>query len=371
MSSLSKCRVLLVDDSPANLDVLVETLKDEHILSVATDGPLAITLTRKVRPDIILLDVMMPSMDGFQVCEVLRGDEQTRDIPIIFLTALEQPESKVRAFDTGAVDYITKPFHPAEVRSRLRTHLSLVMARRELAKQNDILDRRVRERTRELDINQKETIIRLSLAAEHRDTDTGAHIRRIQEYCVILARQCGLPEQEAQDIALASTMHDLGKIGIPDAILNKPGPLTREEWVVMRKHPLIGATILENSRSRLINLSRSIALRHHEHFNGRGYPHGLVGEAIPLAGRIVGLVDVLDALTSKRPYKPAWEFDRAVAAIAAERGSHFDPQLVDMFMASLGKMQAVHAKWSATVGPSLGDMLEYLTARFQEEADDI
>jgi putative two-component system response regulator len=363
MKALSDCKVLIVDDSPSNIDVLVETLKDHYHLSVAVDGPDALANVTRNKPDIILLDVMMPKMSGFEVCRILRNSTETKEIPIFFLTALDESESKVRAFDYGAVDYITKPFYPSEVLSRLRTHLSLLLARRELSEQNNILEIKVRERTLELENNQKETIIRLALAAEHRDTDTGSHIRRIQEYSKLLARHSGLDEAQSEDLGLASTMHDLGKIGIPDNILLKPGRLTPEEMVIMRSHTEIGANILANSDSRLIAQSRDIALTHHEHFDGKGYPRGLSGKDIPLGGRIVCLADVFDALGSKRPYKEPWPFDKAVEAILQGRGTHFDPDLTDVFEAHRDEIYSIYIKWSCETSPRPEELMGELITR--------
>jgi putative two-component system response regulator len=363
MKALADCKVLIVDDSPSNIDVLVETLKDHYHLSVAMDGPDALSNVARNKPDIILLDVMMPKMSGFEVCRILRDAPDTREIPIFFLTALDESESKVRAFDFGAVDYITKPFYPSEVLSRLRTHLSLLLARRELSEQNNILETKVRERTLELENNQKETIIRLALAAEHRDTDTGSHIRRIQEYSKLLARCSGLDEAQSEDVGLASTMHDLGKIGIPDNILLKPGRLTDEEMTVMRSHTEIGANILANSNSPLIIQSREIALTHHEHFDGNGYPLGLRGKEMPLGGRIVGLADVFDALLSKRPYKEPWPFDKAVEAILQGRGTHFDPDLTDVFEARLDEIHAIQVKWSNSITLRPEDLMSEMIVR--------
>jgi len=370
MKDLRDCRVLIVDDTPSNIDVLVEALKDHHQIAVATDGAGALANVARSKPDIILLDVMMPKMSGFEVCQVLKQPPDTRDIPVIFLTALDQGESKVRAFETGAVDYITKPFFPAEVLSRLRTHLSLLLARRELSEQNTILERKVRERTRELATNQKETVIRLAMAAEHRDSDTGAHILRIMAYSSLLARHMGLSPEESENLGLASTMHDLGKIGIPDAILLKPGRLTDAEWAVMRGHAVIGAKILSGSSSLLIRQSRVIALTHHERWDGTGYPGGLAGEDIPLAGRIVGLSDVFDALTSRRPYKEPWPFEEAVQAIVQDRGSHFDPALVDVFMEKLEDIRAIFDAWSDEEDPHATELMARFLGVAWEGADD-
>ncbi len=341
MEDLSQCNILVVDDTRSNIDLLVAALKDHYRLSVATNGENALKIARAKRPDLILLDVMMPEMDGFEVCTRLKAEEESRDIPIIFLTALDDPEKKSLAFRAGAVDYITKPFYAEEVKARVRTHLSLMMARRSLTNQNCILEERVRERTAELERNIRETLLRLGLAAELRDNDTGMHIRRIKEYTVLLATRYGLDEKQAHDIGLAATMHDIGKIGIPDGVLLKPGKLDQDEWSTMKSHVRIGAAILENPTSALLELSRVIALSHHERWDGRGYPNGLKGEAIPLPGRIVGLVDVFDALTSERPYKRAWTVDKAIAMILSERGSHFDPDLVDVFEANLNEFKAI------------------------------
>ncbi|GAB7079330.1 response regulator [Megalodesulfovibrio paquesii] len=332
MEDLSQCRLLLVDDTKTNIDLLVAALMGEYTLSVALNGPSALNIAKKLTPDLILLDVMMPEMDGFTVCQQLKADTATSDIPVIFLTAMDDPDMKTRGFQFGAVDYITKPFHAAEVKARVRNHLSLLLARRALSRQNSELEHRVRERTRELEHNYRDTLLRLGMAAEYRDNDTGQHIRRIREFTSLLARKSGCSPKEAEDMGLAATMHDIGKIGIPDAILLKPGKLDAAEWKIMQTHSRIGADILASSNSPLLNLSPTIALTHHERWDGTGYPQGLAGESIPLAGRIVGLVDVFDALTSNRPYKAAWSVTEAAAAIRKERGSHFDPALVDLFV---------------------------------------
>ncbi|MCA1986856.1 MAG: response regulator, partial [Desulfovibrio sp.] len=233
MEDLTTCRLLLVDDTKTNIDLLVASLMSDYTLSVALNGPSALSIAAKLKPDLILLDVMMPEMDGFTVCRRLKEDPATSDIPVIFLTAMDDLDMKTRGFQMGAVDYITKPFHAAEVKARVRNHLSLLLARRQLAHQNSELEHRVQERTQELEHNYRDTLLRLGMAAEYRDNDTGRHIRRIREFTALLARKCGCSPKEAEDMGLAATMHDIGKIGIPDAILLKPGKLDDEEWRIM------------------------------------------------------------------------------------------------------------------------------------------
>ncbi|AGW13163.1 HD domain-containing phosphohydrolase [Megalodesulfovibrio gigas] len=369
MNDLNSCRLLLVDDTKTNIDLLVAALMDDYILSVALNGPSALHIAAKLKPDLILLDVMMPEMDGFAVCQQLKADPETSDIPVIFLTAMDDPDMKSKGFQFGAVDYITKPFHAAEVKARVRNHLSLLLARRQLARQNSELEHRVQERTRELEHNYRDTLLRLGLAAEYRDNDTGRHIRRIREFTALLARKSGCTPKEAEDMGLAATMHDIGKIGIPDAILLKPGKLDAQEWQIMQRHAQIGADILACSNSPLLNLSRTIALTHHERWDGTGYPQGLAGETIPLAGRIVGLVDVFDALTSDRPYKPAWSVAEAAAVIHKERGAHFDPALVDLFLDDFDAFLHIydqHKDGAPGNGSTLA-LLEEIQHRVQEE----
>lgn len=371
MDDLKQCRLLLVDDTKTNIDLLVATLMDDHVLSVALNGQSAIKIAKKLRPDLILLDVMMPEMDGFEVCRILHDDPDTAEIPIIFLTAMDDPDMKAKGFQEGAVDYITKPFHAAEVKARVRIHLSLLLARRKLANQNVLLEHRVEERTRELDLNYRETVLRLGMAAEYRDNDTGQHIRRIREYTALLARKGGAyTAKEAEDMGLAATMHDIGKIGIPDAILLKPGKLDAEEWRIMKTHAKIGADILANSNSSLLDLSSSIALCHHERWDGTGYPHGLCGEAIPLPGRIVCLVDVFDALTSDRPYKNAWTVEEAAAVIKKDSGSHFDPHLASVFLEHISEIKAIHDRYveEPAAGLAANDLLEELRTSMEKAA---
>ncbi|CAM5785760.1 two-component system response regulator [Castellaniella caeni] len=319
--------LLLVDDEPTNLQVLRHTLQDEYRLLFAKNGATALELVRKERPDLILLDVMMPGMSGHAVCQALKQDPATRGIPVIFVTAMSDADDEYHGLELGAVDYVTKPFSPAIIRARVRTHLSLVAA-------DEVRDTRLR------------IIQCLGAAAEYRDNETGMHIIRISHFARCLARAVGYDEAEADDLLHASPMHDVGKIGIPDAILLKPGKLTDDEWRIMRRHPAIGAQIIGDHPSRLLRMAATIALRHHEKWDGSGYPDGLAGEAIPHEARIVALVDVFDALTSVRPYKRAWPVDEALAYIRAQSGRHFDPVLVEAFMGCMPEILDIRQRWA-------------------------
>lgn len=340
-SELSKRRVLLVDDTKANIDILVAALKDTFKLGVAMNGARALEYVRANHVDLILLDVMMPELDGFEVCSRLKDDPDTAEIPVIFITAMDRPEDKTKGFSHGAVDYITKPFDITEVKARVRTHLTLVEAQEALLEQNLSLEEMVRERTQELEETQLEIINRLGLASEYRDEGTGQHVQRISEYCRILSRAAGIPREEAQLIALASTMHDAGKIGISDSILLKPGALTKEEWEEMKRHSEIGGQLLSGSKSKLLQLAEEIALTHHERWDGTGYFKGLKGEDIPLAGRIVCICDVFDALVSERPYKKAWSVREALDEIDAWAGRQFDPWLAELFVGLETELQLI------------------------------
>jgi len=323
--------LLLVDDEPTNLQVLRHTLQDDYRLLFAKDGETALRLVRENRPDLILLDVMMPGMSGFEVCKSLKQDPWTAPIPVIFVTALADVANEQAGLELGAVDYISKPFSPPIVKARVRTHLSLVRA-------DDVLATRL------------QIVQCLGRAAEYKDNETGLHVIRMSHYTRIIALAMGYTEHQADELLHAAPMHDIGKIGIPDAILAKPGPLTDEEWVIMRQHTVIGTRILGDHPSGLLRLAASIALHHHEKWDGSGYPKGLAGEDIPLASRIVAIADVFDALISERPYKRAWPVEEAVALIRSESGTHFDPQVVNAFLERLPEIVKVSERWAdATV----------------------
>lgn len=320
-------RLLLVDDEPTNLQVLRQVLAQDYRLLFATDGARALELARAQQPQLILLDVMMPGMDGHAVCSALKADAVTAAIPVIFVTALADSQDEARGFETGCVDYITKPISAAVVRARVKTHLSLV-------------------RLDELRESRLHIIQRLGRAAEYKDNETGMHVIRMSHFARLLALAAGCDADWAQDLFYAAPMHDVGKIGTPDAILQKPGKLTPEEWVVMRRHPEVGAAILGEHPAGVLRLAREVALGHHEKWDGSGYPQGLAGEAIPLAARIVALADVFDALTSERPYKAAWTPEDALAHIQAQAGQHFDPALVALFVPLLAQLLEVRQRWA-------------------------
>lgn len=324
-------QLLLVDDEASNLQVLRHILQDDYRLLFAKDGAKALELAQRERPELILLDVMMPDMTGFEVCSRLKADPATAAIPVIFVTALADVADEARGFELGAVDYITKPVSPAIVKARVRTHLSLVRV-------EELLETRL------------QIVQRLGLAAEYKDNETGLHVIRMSHYAQILARATGFNEMEAERILHAAPMHDVGKIGIPDAILRKPGKLDAAEWAVMQRHAEIGAQIIGEHSAGLLRMAHEIAYCHHEKWDGSGYPRGLRGETIPLEARIVAIADVFDALTSERPYKKAWTVEAAVALLREESGRHFDGELVELFIAQLPAILKVKERWAEEGG---------------------
>jgi len=321
-----KQNVLIVDDEPVNLKVLNNILKELYKLTFAKSGAEALRLIEKERPDIILLDVMMPEMTGYEVCEHLKNQSAYKTIPIIFVTALNDAVDEAKGLNIGAVDYISKPVTPAVVKARVKTHLSLV-------------DVEEVKRTR------LQVIQRLGRAAEYKDNETGMHVMRMSHYTKIISLAYGHSAQYADALFHAAPMHDIGKIGIPDSIMLKPGKLTPEEIKVMQKHPEIGAEILGESDSDLIDLAKVVAMTHHEKWDGTGYPNQLKGENIPIEGRIVALADVFDALTSIRPYKEAWPINDAIDFMVSQKNKHFDPELVDLFIQELDKIIEIKDRW--------------------------
>ncbi|AUN94489.1 HD domain-containing phosphohydrolase [Pseudazoarcus pumilus] len=319
--------LLLVDDEPSNLHVLREILQEDYRLLFARDGERALQIARSSHPDLIVLDVMMPGLTGYEVCRTLKDEAATAPIPVIFVSALAEVGDETRGFDAGGVDYLTKPVSPAVVRARVRTHLKLV-------------------RVEELVATRLAIVQRLGVAAEYKDDETGRHVIRMSHYSRVLALAAGLGERVADEILHAAPMHDVGKIGIPDAILRKPGKLDADEWKIMASHVEIGARIIGEHETGLLALARRIALCHHEKWDGSGYPAGLAGEDIPIEARIVAIADVFDALTSERPYKHAWPVEEAVALLQRERGRHFDARLVDLFVEHLPEMLEIRARWA-------------------------
>jgi putative two-component system response regulator len=318
--------VLLVDDYPENIEVLAGSLQGTgYHLMAANSGKEALRLARSDhQPDLILLDVMMPEIDGHDVCRSLKEDPRTKNIPVIFITALVSPEDEALGFSLGAVDYIHKPISPPIVRARVATHLAL-------AHQNRELERRVANATKEISETRREIIRRLAVAGEYHDNETGAHVIRVGMYVEHLALAKGLDPAQASLLKDAAEMHDVGKIGIPDSILLKPGQYSAEERAIMQRHCEIGAEILGDHQSPILVSAKRIAYSHHEKWNGEGYPLQLKGEQIPYEARLASLADVFDALVSKRPYKEPWPFEKAAELIQSESGKSFDPDVVTLF----------------------------------------
>lgn len=344
MKNLSDCSVLIVDDTKFNIKILEDTLGSDYHLSVAMDGKSALKFMEQVVPDIILLDIMMPEMDGFEVFSKVKEDNRLKDIPVIFLSAVTDINSKARAFEMGAVDYITKPFEVPEVKARVQTHLSLQLAQKELAMQNEILNIKVEERTREIALTQEATLETIANLAEYRDPETGGHINRTKGYIKVLGERLKehpkykdiINDTLINNYYKACPLHDIGKIGIRDEVLLKPGKLTPSEFEEMKQHTVIGYETLKMAANQLGNNSfltdaMEFALHHHEKWDGTGYPDGLKGEKIPISCRLMAIADVYDALISKRIYKEAFSHDKSVSIILEGNGTHFDPELIDVF----------------------------------------
>lgn len=326
LKELSPQTILLVDDEPVNLRVLQKILGNDYLLIFAKNGEEAIRLAETEKPALILLDIMMPGMTGFDVCRLLKRKSVTQYIPIIFVTGLNDEHDEAEGFAVGAVDYITKPVNSSIVKARVKTHLSLVQAD-------------------ELKRTRLQVVQRLGRAAEYKDNETGMHVMRMSYYSKLLALAYGCSEEQSDILLHASPMHDIGKIGIPDSIMLKPGRLTEEEFNVMKMHPQIGAEIIGECDSYLLRIAKSVALTHHEKWDGSGYPYGLAGEDIPIEGRICALADVFDALTSKRPYKDAWSIEKTLEYIVEQKGKHFDPSLVELLIENLPKVLEIKERW--------------------------
>ena len=335
----SEDKILLVDDNTTNLQLLHETLDGlGYKLLIAKNGQTALTIAHKAGPSLILLDIMMPEMDGYEVCRRLKTDENTANIPVIFITALADDEDEAKGLGLGAVDYITKPINPELVRARVHNHL-------ELKRHQDQLEKLVVERTRRLALTQAVTIESLATLAEYRDPETGGHIKRTQNYVKALAVhlkehqrfQAELNDDIIELLYMSAPLHDLGKVGVRDNVLLKPGRLTDEEFEEMKKHTVYGEEALRITEQKLgedsfLKYAKEIAYTHQEKWDGSGYPNGLQGDKIPLSGRLMALADVYDALISKRVYKPPFSHEKAVEIIIDGKGKHFDPDLVDAFL---------------------------------------
>jgi len=355
-----RATVLIVDDDTLNLGVLGHLLQPYHDVLAAPSGERALQISAGTpKPDLILLDVLMPQMDGYAVFAHLRENPATRDIPVIFVTGLDSTAEEEKGFALGAVDYIAKPYRAPIVLARVHTQLELKRARDWLRNQNSYLEAEVMRRMQDTLLVQDLTINALAELAETRDNETGNHIRRTQEYVNILAQRlqlhpsfAGFLTNKTVDLMTKSApLHDIGKVGIPDNILLKPGKLTDEEWGIMKTHSMLGATSIEralrNADRRLdfLDMAMQIAHYHHEKWDGSGYPDGLKEEAIPIPARLMALADVFDALISRRVYKPPISYEQAKNIIVAERGNHFDPDVVDAFLRSFDKFVTVAEKY--------------------------
>ena len=334
-SATEKATVLIVDDTPMNISILVGLLKPFYKTVVAKDGEQALNRVFSGSvPDLILLDIMMPGIDGYEVCERLKADPRSKHIPVIFISAMSDAVDEEKGLLLGAVDYIAKPVSPPIVLARVKTHLALSQQQRALANE-------VEARTQELEKSRKELIRRLGLAAEYKDNETGLHVQRMAEYARLIAVEMGFSHKDAETLAAAAPMHDIGKLGIPDEILCKPGKLTAEEYKIIQGHPEIGARILGTPDSELLLIAQQVALYHHEKWDGSGYPEGLKGDDIPLVARIAAVADVFDALVCVRPYKKAWPLEKVLALFEDEKGRHFDPQVIEAFKLVLPEVQEV------------------------------
>lgn len=353
--------ILIVDDTPDNIALMSGLLKDSFRVKAATNGPKAIAIAQtEPRPELILLDIMMPVMDGYEVCRRLKSDPATSDIPIIFLTAKSTPEDEQMGFSLGATDYITKPISPAIVLARIKTQLALKSAADFLRDQNVFLQKEVERRTQETKAIQDVTILVMASLAETRDIETGNHIRRTQGYMRALARELQnhprfrsfLTDSNIEMLYKSAPLHDIGKVGIPDKILLKPGKLTPDEFEIMKTHTTLGRDAIEHAEETLganvdfLRIAKEIALSHHEKWDGSGYPQGLSGEAIPISARLMALADVYDALINRRVYKEPMPHSEAMRIIAAGRGSHFDPDIVDAFLAKQDELKAIATKYA-------------------------
>jgi len=341
-------RVLIVDDVTANTTLIARLLSQYDCLA-AGSGLEALEKMSWFMPDLVLLDVVMPGMDGFEVCKLIKQIPAYQDIPVVMITALNDRTSKIHGLEVGANEFLTKPIDPAELRIRTANLLKVKEYDDFLSQHNRILQEKLAERTHELQAAYGEVIACLATAAEFKDRDTGKHILRISEYTRLLAQLTNLPEEEQELLALASPMHDIGKIGIPDHILLKPGPLNSEETSIMQSHTILGGKILAGSDSRLLKVAQLIAVSHHEYWDGSGYPHALTGQDIPFAARIVSIADQYDALRSHRPYKRPLAHNRVVEIISRGDGrtspGHFDPDLLQLFVANHSIFERIFAQF--------------------------
>jgi len=355
---LLRAKILVIDDEPANVLLLEKLLKSQGFSEITseTDSRLAVQRYREQRPDLVLLDMRMPHLNGLEVMALLNEIETEVAIdgyaPVLIMTAEQDLNTRRSALEGGARDFVTKPFDLVEVMSRIRNLLEVRLLHNRLRQQNADLEVTVRTRTAEIAETRLEVVRRLGRASEYRDNETGLHIIRMSKYSALLARQYGLSPHECDLVLHASPMHDIGKIGIPDAVLLKPGKLVGDEWTIMQTHPSIGFEILSGHDSDLMNMASAIALEHHEKWDGSGYPDGKAGKAIALAARITAIADVFDALTSVRPYKKAWTVEDAVKEIDNMATTAFDPHLIGLFHEVLPEILQIKEAYAEPDGMS-------------------
>ncbi len=323
---MSRKTILIVDDEPTNLAIMERTLADGYVLVTARNGAEARRAVVKHQPSLALLDIGLPDIDGYELCRQIRQLDSTGCLQVVFVTGYSDPEHEAAGFEAGGVDYIVKPILPQIVRARVSAHLARVQVAA-------------------LEQSYREAIMMLGHAGHYNDTDTGGHIWRMAAYSRALAVACGWDDDSSARLELAAPMHDTGKLGVPQAILRKPGPLNEQEWIVMRTHPQVGFDILSKSDAPVFKLAAEISLCHHEKWDGSGYPAGLKGKDIPQSARIVAVVDVFDALSMRRRYKEPWPLAKILAQLEAGSGAHFDPELVDLFNEILPEILAIQSRW--------------------------
>jgi len=354
-----KPSILIVDDAPANIALMASLLVEHYTVKALNAGSRVLALARQEAPDLILLDVVMPDMDGYEVCRQLKADPLTRQIPVIFVTSMTDTGSEERGMVVGAVDYIMRPITPAILLSRVQAHIVNACSIKTIRVDNEYLQFEVANQTRKIAALQEVTILALASLAETRDTDTGNHLKRTQQYvqalCNYLSKQPGFDQYLSADRIRMATMcaplHDIGKVGIPDQILLNPGRYKPQEFEVMKTHPRIGLDAIAKAQasvhdeSELFEVAKEIVYSHHEKWDGSGYPQGLRGDAIPIPARVMALADVYDALISRRVYKPGMPHDKAVQIIVDGRGKHFDPDVVDAFLALGQEFQAIATRF--------------------------
>jgi putative two-component system response regulator len=333
--------ILIVDDTETNIENLMVLLEDRYDLLATIDGNEALQMLEEENVDLILLDIMMPEIDGFEVCKRIKKNEKTKNIPVIFITAKTDEDSIEKAYEVGGVDYITKPFGAREVLSRIANHIALSEQQHYLEYMVNLKTKELQELNQELINTQKEIIYTMGTVGEYRSKETGNHVKRVALYSEILALGYELKEDEAKILKEVSPMHDIGKVAIADEILNKPGRFTNEEFEIMKKHSVYGYEILRNSTKKLLKNAAIVAYEHHEKWDGTGYPRGLEGEQIHIFGRITAIADVFDALGSDRVYKKAWDDEKIFNLFKEESGKHFEPKLIDVFFDNLDEILKV------------------------------